>query len=67
VKEFLSRAGYDFTVRDVDEEHAAYKELVVRGVRSVPLTVIGAQQIKGFDPDALQSALDAAERSSRDR
>jgi glutaredoxin len=58
VKEFLSRAGYDFTVRNVDEDHDAYTDLLAFGVRAVPLTIIGDRHVKGFDPDALQQALD---------
>lgn len=58
MKEFLSRAGYDFTVRNVDEDHSAYTELLSLGVRTVPLTVIGDRQIKGFDEAALRQALD---------
>jgi glutaredoxin len=60
VKEFLSRAGYDPIVRNVDEDHAAYTELLALGIRAVPLTVIGDHHIKGFDEAALQSALDGA-------
>ena len=57
MKEFLSRAGRPFTVRDVDEDLAAYQELVSRGFRSVPVTIIGDTAIKGFDEDALTRAL----------
>jgi hypothetical protein len=63
VKEFLSRAGYDPLVRNVDEDHVAYTELLALGVRAVPLTVIGARRIKGFDEAALRAALDDAGRS----
>ena len=48
-----------FTVRVVDEDDAAYDELLALGYRSVPVTVIGTSIIKGFDPDALARALDA--------
>jgi hypothetical protein len=58
VKEFLSRAGYYFRERNVDEDHDAYTDLLARGVRAVPLTVIGDRQVKGFDPAGLQQALD---------
>jgi glutaredoxin len=57
VKEFLSRAGVAFTVRDVDEDDGAYEELVERGWRAVPVTFVGARAIKGFDPVALREAL----------
>jgi glutaredoxin len=57
VKEFLSRADVPFIVRDVDEDDGAYDELMARGWRSVPVTVIGDRAIKGFDPVALREAL----------
>ena len=60
MKEFLSRAGRTFTVKIVDEDDAAYDELVAMGYRTVPLTVIGDRVVKGFDPDALTKALAAA-------
>jgi glutaredoxin len=67
VKEFLSHEGYPFTDRNVEEDHEAYSELVALGFRTVPLTVIGARFIKGFDELALRDALDAFDESSPDR
>jgi glutaredoxin len=62
VKEFLSRAGRSFKDRNVEEDYEAYAELVALGFRTVPLTVIGARVVKGFDEQALQDALaDAGE------
>jgi hypothetical protein len=57
VKEFLSRAGHDFTVRNVEEDDAAYDDLLSLGVRTIPLTVINGSTIKGFDEAALRDAL----------
>lgn len=57
MKEFLSRTGRPFTVRDVDEDLSAYQELVARGFRAVPVTIIGETAIKGFDEAALTRAL----------
>lgn len=61
MKEFLSRAGRTFTVRNVDEDDDAYRAVIALGIRSVPVTVIGAGRatIKGFDPAALTAALQA--------
>jgi adenosylhomocysteine nucleosidase len=59
VKEFLSRAGVAFEARNVDEDTRAYDDLLARGFRSVPVTVIGDRIVKGFDPAALKSALEA--------
>jgi hypothetical protein len=60
VKEFLSRHGHTFTVRLVDEDDAAYDELLALGYRAVPVTVIGERAIVGFDAAALTAALAAA-------
>jgi len=58
VKEFLSRRGRTFTVRLVDEDDAAYDELLALGFRAVPVTVIGDEKIAGFNPTALTRALE---------
>ena len=62
MKEFLSRRGVAFTAKNVDEDERAYDELIARGFRAVPLTIIGERAVKGFDPAALESAI--AELSS---
>jgi adenosylhomocysteine nucleosidase len=66
VKEFLSRAGVPFTTRDVDEDDGAYEELVARGWLAVPVTFIGEQAIKGFNPAALRQALADAGLARKD-
>jgi hypothetical protein len=60
VKEFLSRAGHSFTLKQVDDDFDAYSELIARGFRSVPVTFIGGRAVKGFDEPALRDALAAA-------
>jgi glutaredoxin len=60
VKEFLSRAGHEFTVRLVDEDEKAYDDLIALGYRAVPVTVIGDAIVRGYDPAALATALAAA-------
>jgi glutaredoxin-like protein NrdH len=57
VKEFLSRAGAAFTAKNIDEDMAAYDELLALGFRSVPVTVIGDERIRGFDERRLRDAL----------
>jgi glutaredoxin len=57
VKELLSREGVTFTAYNVDEDQRAYDELIARGYRTVPLTVIGDRVIKGFDGAALMNAI----------
>jgi hypothetical protein len=61
VKEFLSRAGATFTVMNVDEDDRAYDALLARGLRSVPVTIVGDLVIRGYDPAALEQALAAQE------
>ena len=57
MKEFLSREGVPFTTRNVDEDEQAYSELIARGFRSIPVTIVGEQAIRGYDPEALKAAL----------
>jgi hypothetical protein len=67
VKEFLSRAGAAFVEKNVEEDDAAYRELMARGVRSVPLTVSGDQMVRGFNERELRRLLEAAAPPSPDR
>jgi glutaredoxin len=57
VKEFLSREGHTFEVRNIEEDDSAYDALMAMGARSVPVTVIGDQTITGFDQARLRAAL----------
>jgi glutaredoxin-like protein NrdH len=57
VKELLSREGVTFTTKNVDEDEQAYGELIARGFRSIPVTIVGEQAIRGYDPEALKAAL----------
>jgi glutaredoxin len=60
VKEFLSREGHTFEARNIEEDDAAYDELMKMGARTVPVTVIDDQIITGFDQARLRAALTAA-------
>jgi glutaredoxin len=64
VKELLSHEGVPFTAYNVDEDDRAYDELVSRGWRTVPVTIIGDQVIKGFDVAALTAAIAGWRRRS---
>jgi glutaredoxin len=59
VKELLSQAGVPFTAHNVDEDDAAYDQLIARGWRTIPVTVFGDQVVKGFDVVALQQVIAA--------
>jgi hypothetical protein len=64
VKEFLSQARVAFDVKLVDEDDAAYDELLALGYRSVPVTVFGGGDapvvVRGFDVAGLTTALRGA-------
>ena len=60
MKEFLSREQQAFTVRNVEDDDAAYEELTSMGFRVVPVTLINGRAIKGFDEPALREALRAS-------
>ena len=59
MKELLSREGVPFTAHNVDEDEHAYDELMARGLRTVPVTVIGERVLKGFNPVELADAIAA--------
>jgi glutaredoxin len=63
VKEFLSREGWSFTSRNVDEDEPAVSDLLSRGFRTVPVTFVGQTAVKGFDEAALRQALAAVSES----
>jgi len=46
-----------FTAYNIDEDERAYDELLARGWRTVPVTVIGERVLKGFNPVELASAI----------
>ncbi len=59
MKEFLSRAGRSYTVRNVDEDPEAFNELVAMGIMQIPVTIVGETVIMGYDERRLKEALAA--------
>ena len=61
MKELLSQAGVPFEVRNVELELDAYRDLIARGFRTVPVTLIGddpqPQAVVGFNEAALKALL----------
>jgi glutaredoxin len=57
VKEFLSRTGREFAVKNVDEDPAALSELVALGLMTIPVTIVDDYVVRGFDEKALRAAL----------
>jgi glutaredoxin len=66
VKAWLSRERVPFTAYNVDEDDRAYDQLIALGFRTVPVTVIGEQIIKGFDEASLQDAIEKWRAASPD-
>lgn len=60
VKVYLSRKGLEFIEKNVSEDDAARDELLAMGLRSTPVTVIGAENVVGYSPPKLEAALRAA-------
>ena len=62
----LSQAGVPFVIRNVALDLGAYRELIARGFRTVPVTIIGegetAVSMTGFDETALREALNLPPR-----
>ena len=57
MKEFLSREGYAFTLKNVGDDEAAFDELIALGFRAVPVTLVNGAPIRGFDEAALRARL----------
>jgi len=57
VKEFLSREGLTFETKNIEDDDAAYDELMALGARAVPVTVIDKQVVIGFDQARLRAAV----------
>ena len=60
MKEFLSREGHTFESKNIEEDDAAYDELMALGARAVPVTVIDKQVVIGYDQARLRAALAAS-------
>ena len=60
MKEFLSREGLTFETKNIEDDDAAYDELMALGARAVPVTVIDTQVVIGFDQARLRAAVAAS-------
>jgi len=50
-------------VKNVDEDPAAFDEMVGMGIMSIPVTIIGDYVVQGFDERKLKEALAATDRN----
>ena len=57
MKEFLSRNGLEFTVKNVDADTDAFNEMVALGLMTIPVTIVGDVVVRGFDEKKLRAAL----------
>ncbi len=56
-KEFLSGKDVEFIEKNVQEDQAAFLELVKLGYQTTPLTTIDGEVIVGFEPRELEEKL----------
>ncbi len=54
---FLDQKGIQYTTHDVEREAGAQEILDKRGVRGVPIVIVGDEVIQGYDPDGVMAAL----------
>jgi glutaredoxin 3 len=57
--EYLSQKGVEFTEKNVAHNPEAVQELMAMGLRSLPVIVIGDQRLRGFNPKAIDEALES--------
>lgn len=57
--EYLDEKGVEYTLKNVQKDSDARKELMDMGHMGVPVVVIGEEQIVGFDKAKIDSALDS--------
>lgn len=58
MKEFLTKKGIEFTVKDVHSDPEAQSDMVDMGIMSIPVTRIdGGPPIVGADYAAIEKAL----------
>lgn len=58
VKKFLDERAVPYRLRNVSTEEDAVQEFLALGGRIPPLLVVGDVTIHGFDPDAIEAALE---------
>lgn len=56
-KEFFVENNLSYVEHNISEDKEAKKELIKKGVMSVPYIIINDQEIRGFDLDEIKSLL----------
>jgi glutaredoxin-like protein NrdH len=54
VKKMLTEEGVSFEVRDITKSEEYKKEVEKYGFLGVPVTVVGDQAVKGFNPEFIE-------------
>jgi glutaredoxin-like YruB-family protein len=57
VKEFLAQKGIPYREVNIAADREAREEFMRKGFRGVPVTVIGTEEITGFDVPRLERAI----------
>ena len=57
-KDYLDEKGVEYSVKNVQEDKEARKELMDMGHMGVPVVLIGEEEIVGFDKNKIDLALD---------
>jgi len=60
--EYLSQRAIPFAEKNIGRDPEARREVVAMGLRSLPVIVIGAEKLSGFDPGRIDAALTALGR-----
>ena len=60
MKEFLSRNGFEFAVKNVDDDAEAFNEMVALGLMTIPVTIVDDIVVRGYDEKRLRAALGLA-------
>jgi len=64
LRRYLNARGIPYADYDIETNRDARLAFEAAGAQGVPLVVIGGQRIQGFNPVAIERALDAAEPPS---
>ncbi|MBO9539422.1 glutaredoxin family protein [bacterium] len=57
VKEYLTRRGVPFVVKDIGRDVSARNEFLRKGFRGTPVVLVGDEAIVGFDRARIDRAL----------
>lgn len=60
-KDYLNSKGVRFRTKSITDPDNAHRAFTLTGQQTVPITVIGRTAVVGFDPDAIDRALNMTE------